>query len=598
MRKSTLTIGVVAIILCVIASLVILKLTSPSVENPRLILPHSSFTYLLDTDAAHQETYTEKELTQKSGWQIVPEDHLPHHFRGDTVLLNDKLIVVLRRAAGRAEVYTRRGDKLKKRALLIAKDEKNQPAKSIAAVKILENNPGVVMLETTFQTESHRQLTARLRLTTGQNYLEIVPGQGMKNLLYRADCRHVVVPDFFGDDLVYRAESLPAGTLPLPAENFFLHLVNRGGAIIMCVWPSNQQSAQVMVSRQGRENVIEGSQLTCQKDTPIWVAFLEGSQLWYERSISRQESKQEIILDWKPPFPARWRVDFLSDNEELAYSLPCREIRQQQNPPLGLVETQPACWFDRERSVMQFPELPTNASTNSPRSKFPASVIIYPIDRSLTTPLTVFCPIDIMRNTLGVGPCRYILEKEGLGAELHPTPDQVTRWVEKQFCKKKARQLSPEIKEQLKQMIEHMQRTRDRIRQYQNFIGQVQKLLHEEMSESAAKDDFRKLERIVNGMIRNLEISSNAVSASATAEPLAEQIIALIGKADALAGIQIPAGQIRVLGAAQDKLLSQCRMAVRRIKHQCRIIAVESRQKNNCIDKVLELASQMLQKNQ
>jgi hypothetical protein len=41
------------------------------------------------------------------------------------------------------------------------------------------------------------------------------------------------------------------------------------------------------------------------------------------------------------------------------------------------------------------------------------AAILYPIQRAKDTPLEVMTPADVVRDTLGVGPCEYILDKEG-----------------------------------------------------------------------------------------------------------------------------------------------------------------------------------------
>jgi hypothetical protein len=45
--------------------------------------------------------------------------------------------------------------------------------------------------------------------------------------------------------------------------------------------------------------------------------------------------------------------------------------------------------------------------------------VIYPMDRAETTPVEVLVPVDVVRQTLGVGPCEYILDKEGLSRAFH-----------------------------------------------------------------------------------------------------------------------------------------------------------------------------------
>ena len=44
---------------------------------------------------------------------------------------------------------------------------------------------------------------------------------------------------------------------------------------------------------------------------------------------------------------------------------------------------------------------------------FEGPAVIYPVNRARATPLDVFTVVDIVRTTLGVGPCEYILDLEG-----------------------------------------------------------------------------------------------------------------------------------------------------------------------------------------
>ena len=44
--------------------------------------------------------------------------------------------------------------------------------------------------------------------------------------------------------------------------------------------------------------------------------------------------------------------------------------------------------------------------------RFQGPAIVYPITRLDSTPLTEFTIVDIMRATLGIGPCEYVLDIE------------------------------------------------------------------------------------------------------------------------------------------------------------------------------------------
>ena len=45
--------------------------------------------------------------------------------------------------------------------------------------------------------------------------------------------------------------------------------------------------------------------------------------------------------------------------------------------------------------------------------KYQGPVLVYPINRVAETPLDVYTMVDVMRNTLGVGPCQHILDSKG-----------------------------------------------------------------------------------------------------------------------------------------------------------------------------------------
>ncbi|MHC4171697.1 MAG: hypothetical protein ACYST5_02000 [Planctomycetota bacterium] len=77
---------------------------------------------------------------------------------------------------------------------------------------------------------------------------------------------------------------------------------------------------------------------------------------------------------------------------------------------------------------------------------------------------------------------------------------------------------------------------------------------------------------------------------------LADKVIVLIGQGDALAQCQKLGSQIRAIAAVQDRALSKCRMAVRRIRQQCMMVAGREPQAADFAGEMQEMAEQMLQK--
>src|SRR5207247_7761028 len=64
------------------------------------------------------------------------------------------------------------------------------------------------------------------------------------------------------------------------------------------------------------------------------------------------------------------------------------------------------CWSDPDRKGYLQP-------LGNKMLQWQGPVVIYPINRVKQTPLDAYTVVDVMRNTLGVGPCEHILDVEG-----------------------------------------------------------------------------------------------------------------------------------------------------------------------------------------
>ena len=527
------------------------------------------FVYLYDTGTCSSAAWSAQALDKRAGWTVVPEGSGAHEFRGDIAMLNDRILVVLRRQGTGAEVYSRTAGGPRHRAALVPLPAASQRTAGLAAVKIMENQPGAVMLTAAFRTNGDRGVSSVLRLTTGERSLEVRAGEGMGRLLIQGRTRCVVVPDFLADDMVFGPEDFEGSRLGLPAENVLLNLVEGGDAIVMCVWQSNELNADVLFAGAGRGRRISGCQIECAKGKSTWVALLEGSNIWHSRAISAKDREGDIVLDWRPPFPAKWRGSLVRRRGS-AGSWVFRDGRQAEHVAPGHGRIVYPCWFESDRAFVRIPGPRRTAAD------YCGPIIVYPIDRSRRTPLPVFCPVDVLRNALGIGPCQYVLEVEGLGSEAPATPDEVTRWVEKQFDRKRDRRKAGEIKERLAAMVRHIERTEVRIQDYGRFAGEVRRICLEAERRKNTAAAARELRSILDDMERALSARREAAGDRESARRAADAIIALVGKGNASAECERLGTQIRAVGAAQDKTLWRCRMAVRRVKQQCRMAAAGS----------------------
>jgi hypothetical protein len=294
--------------------------------------------------------------------------------------------------------------------------------------------------------------TARFRLKKGEVFVEIQQVAGQGALAVEAASRFALLPDFFADDILFDARKTPIDRVELPSENFLLQFAGKGDAILMEVFENRQEDIRVTLAGKGDERSVTGSEISFgKKGSRIWVAVLEGPGLWHSVEVGESDKKKILPLEWKMPFVAQWRVDFtrkdgltdswdmlLPDPQGDGYIKPSwlaqdgrisdatrtstGEVDRDAYKPGGpasdrlgpdrkrwttvLGHVEYPCWTDRERRGYLEP-------LEHKRLAFVGPVLIYPSTRLAETPVEAYTPVDVVRNTLGVGPCQYILDVEG-----------------------------------------------------------------------------------------------------------------------------------------------------------------------------------------
>jgi hypothetical protein len=573
--------------------------------------PSSPSTYLFDTGATAADPMPATAVAAKKGWKVLAEDDTSHKFAGDTVLLNDRLVLVLRGKAAGAELYAQgvgsplhvgadatEPQKATPTDMKKTPDPMSPPVRraavapvgaggaggsaKLSTVRILENNPGAVMVEAGFQTDKGL-VRLTYRLTTGQTILELRPGEGVQTVRIDAPSRYVAVPDFFGDDMIFTAGQSAGPRLRLPTENFLLHFVEPGGCLLMCVWPSSRQQAAALVSGERAQRAIQGSEIDCAAGKSLWIAVLEGPGLWHEQAVSAGEAPREMVLDWKPPFPAKWRAT-LAGSPAIGPSWYFRGAEEGDEVAAAIGDRSPCC-LEAQRALFQ---VPTTGPGTAPRG--PQSLVVYPIDRTRGTPLTTFCPIDILRATLGVGPCQYILQTEGLASDANPTPDSVMTFVEKQFAKKKEKQSADEMRQMLAEMVGHVGHAQQRIDQYAALARDVRAICQAREKgtgtfslkgprptsgryPASQKRCLSPFLATLDDLERKLAGAAATIPPAQRARKLADEVLGLIGQKDAAAECRRLGLELRRLGAVQDRGLANGRMAARWLRQQAAMLA-------------------------
>jgi hypothetical protein len=392
-----------------------------------------------DTGQASVKPLSAGDFNSKAGWKRIHSSEKHDSFQGDAVITNGRILAVLRKKSSAVEVYSASNLKVgledsthptasARLRLQLLKSDK-EPAAQLEKIGLVENAKGALTVEASYLTTNKEPITAKFRIKRGEDLVQVEPGVNAAKLNVECPSRYVVLPDFFADDIFIDARSVALDAMELPSENFVLHLAGKGEAIVMCAFENRQHDVKVALAGKGDERAVAGSVVDFE-GKKIWVDLLEAPQVWHTLNLKAEDRGKTLPLEWKMPFPAQWRVDFtqangLSDSWEMllqadkgdGYIKPTwlgagedhlGADRRRWNTVLGRYPY--PCWSDSQGHGYLQP-------LENKALQFQGPVVVYPINRVKKTPLDVYTVVDVMRNTLGAGPCEYILDLEGQQGE-------------------------------------------------------------------------------------------------------------------------------------------------------------------------------------
>lgn len=544
---------------------------------------------LFDTGSAASTPYNPFKLSDDT-WTRIPEDKTDYVFRGDAWLMNDKISVVFRRKSGAAEVNAYKagiGPILCARLIPLA----GSPATRLTGIKIIDNTAGEISLDVTYKTGLFDSLTVNYNLKVGQPFVQTQSKKNATALNIVAPCRFAVLPDFFADDIVVDATAINADETELPSDNFLMHMTP--GAIVLAVWDKAQDDIAVKLSGEGAARQIAGSVIQFLSDEKgpgkISVAVLEGPNMWHARNIAKADGDKEIKLDWTAPFQAQWRVDWQTTDkvtdswemltqkadgsyekhgwygqaENFGNDTWLKAGRQRWTTVLGRFKY--PCWLDKDGSAYIRP-LVNKALT------FQGPAIVYPINRIDSTPLEAFTVMDMMRATLGVGPCEYILDIAGQKKSYTglPTCETQTALMAIYTAREQVKK-HDEVVKLLTDVIAFVRQIRGRIEQYREFGVQMDQYLE---SRKTAYPQYAgtiaELQKINRGIEEHYKLKTNMNTpeyATGLYEEFRTKLVDYEGP-DAVDKCKKITDALRFIGADQDELVGECRVQVKILRQR------------------------------
>ena len=570
---------------------------------------------LFDTGITSPLPGRSAELSKRDNWQLLPEDQTNHTFKGDTFCSNGKLAIALRRRGRGAEVYAVTSTGLVQRAELVAVAD--AAASSLSSVQIIENNQGSVSLDATFKTAKGASLTLGYELKAGQLFVETQPRANVSALRIVAPCRFAALPDFFADDMVIDATQLSVAETELPSENFLLHMLGEGEALLMAVWFPAKDDVRITLSGEGKSRTVSSSEVNYAKDGKVCVAVLNKPGIWHLRDIAADDADKVLHLDWKAPFVAHWRVDWqrtdkLTDSWEMLTQKPdgeyvkhgwygqpesfgnvdwLKEDRKRWTTVLG--EFPYPCWVDKKGEGYLHPL--------KKGVRFQGPAIIYPINRLETTPLEEYTVVDVMRATMGVGPCEYILDVEGQKKAFQGRPTCASRTIlDGIYGRKEQKPKHDEVVKTLDEVIAFVRHIRGRIEDYVAFSHDMVAFLEEqkkgqpelegvlsEMQVTTRKIDDYFMKR--KDGIKTPEYSTQLV------DDFRATLVDYEGN-DALAKCKKTTSALVGVGGNQDELVGECRMVVKILRQRAAMAMAADPRMAQVAREVRARTQQMLRK--
>lgn len=572
-----------AIALLVFAALPLGKAAANAVPSSRLGLA------AWDTGAPSGRRLEASTLAAKKDWIKLPRSERTASFRGDAVMSNGRVLAVLRKHDAAVDVYADQpaGPIFRTRLHLVGPDGK--PARRLIHLGIVENTRGAVRLEAKYESASG-PLAASFRLKREGVLLEVRPGAGADRLRVECPSRFLVLPDFFADDILIDARRFRLDALELPSEHFLLHLLGAGDTIAMCVFENNEQDVHVALGGRGSQRMITGSEIRFGNRRKIWLALLHAPHIWHSLNVRAEHAEKVIALDGKMPFDAQWRVDFTRKNDLVdswEMLLPNKHGSGFVKPAwLGRGDSYIGADRKRWTTVLGRFRYPCWTGVDGQgylqplkheSLEFRGPAIVYPVNRVQRTPFDAYTVVDVLRNSLGVGPCEYILNIEGHRQQKKGRATCSARDALQAIYKnKQQRRKRKEIEAALDEALEFVRHIRGRITRYVEFSQEIREYLAEQRKAHPESAEFlEEMDGIARQIDEHLRARKDRIKTPEIVAQMNEDFRKSLldyHKSDVMQKLKGYTDALTRIGGNQDELVGECRWVARRLRQRAGVL--------------------------
>jgi hypothetical protein len=573
------------------------------------------FAIVYDTGSAADAPIPADRMAARREWDKIEEGDTAHAFLGDTVIMNDKLALAVRQTGVGIELYARQGNSFHPQAVLYPLG--GGEIVRLSDVALQNNAPDSVVLDAEYATQSGGVSGIRCELNLGQVSVKTEALGATKGVRVGAPSRFVVLPDFFADDIVIDARDIGANTAELPSENFLMHMIGEGNGVVLTVWDNREQEVQVNLSGSLKQRSIDSSEITYGDGGAAWVAVLYDKGIWHEREISLDEKDKILPLKWQAPFPALWRVnwersDGMTDSWEMLTEVSPGKFKKH-----GLFEENENSWTiedwwgsgERTRIAAGLGRFsyPCWVGVNGQgflqplkeAVEFKGSAIIYPLNRLSATPLDKYTLVDVVRTSLGVGPCQYILDVEGQQEVAAGWPTCTVQDVlDEIYEKNQQAQERAEVEQAIKNVVDFITIIRKRIDAYETFGKEMQTYLTEAKGQYPTHAEFLdKLLGVTRQIDEHIAAQRESIKSIEFAKQLADEFRAEVlndTSPGAVEKCKKYTSQWVDIGGSQDELVAECRMFVRVLRQRAGMALAQDPSLGPIVDEIRKRTQEML----
>ena len=539
----------------------------------------------------------EVDLGGKTGWVRVESGTTAHLLTGDVVVENERLVAIFcRHSAGPLICPRSPGAKEIDRSRLVPVAPGGEPGARLGEITIRKNDKSGVSLEVSSHKPGGQDLCVVYSLGRGQQFLECKPMRGAARIRIEAAMRFAVIPDFFGADMVFDPRSYPQSRLIIPPENFVMGLLEGQNTIVMSVWPTADQEAELVLAGAKEDRRIRTMEIAFNGKS-VYMAVLHAPGIWHEHRLQEPYADRDLSLGWSRPFPAKWRANFCCQRRNDSWDF--QNHRTDTWIYLYAAIVWP-CWFNSEAGFVRFSR---RFITVKGRIE---CVLVYPSDRTQDTPLATFTPVDIVRNTLGVGPCEYVLDREGLqGRSVQAGRKNFGRGVcdttspiEHLFIQGVEVRESALVGHLVDDILADISAINGRVQEFRRFGAELGRLIAALPRSGTADQLMGEAEKNVKEIETLYQAKLPTIKNPAHAAQIGRRIKELASRSDPenLGECKDLTRELRDIGGTQHRMVGDYRVMVKRLRQEAGILGAEDPSTAQLAEKIRKLGGQVLRK--